>query len=61
MALGRRLLEAKRSLHFGVLRRDQEAEVYGDSSTTNGLFVSGGARYTLIGSVACEATVQTSE
>jgi hypothetical protein len=37
MALGRRTLEADRSLHFGVLRRDQEMEVYGDSITTSDL------------------------
>jgi len=41
MALGRTLLEAKKPLHFGVLRRDQEAEVYGDSTTISRLFVRG--------------------
>ena len=29
MALGRRLLEANRPLHFGVLQRDKEVEVNG--------------------------------
>lgn len=38
MALGRTTLEAERSLHFEVLRRGQETEVYGDSATTSDLF-----------------------
>jgi hypothetical protein len=46
MALGRRTLEAERSLHFEVLRRDQEMEVYGDSTTTSDLFCARNIRDT---------------
>jgi hypothetical protein len=37
MALGRRTIEAKGPLHFGVSKRDQEVEVHGDSTTAGGL------------------------